>query len=205
MSDSPDDSINSLYERHAAAWVAARLASSRLMEQAWLERFCRLLPRGAALLDLGCGAGRPIAAWLAEAGYAITGVDASPSMVAMFRANLPAQEALVHDMRTLALGRTFQGILAWDSFFHLRREDQRRMFPVFRAHAAPGCALLFTSGPADGEAIGSFAGEALYHASLGADEYRALLAEHEFDVVEHIVEDPDCGGHTIWLAQARRA
>ena len=22
-----------------------------------------------------------------------------------------------------------------------------------------------------------------------------------FDVVSHVVEDPDCGGHTIWLAQ----
>ena len=40
-------------------------------------------------------------------------------------------------MRELALGRKFSGILAWDSFFHLRHDDQRRMFPVFRQHAAP--------------------------------------------------------------------
>ncbi len=55
----------------------------------------------------------------------------------------------------------FDGIMAWDSFFHLRADDQRRMFPVFRQHAAPAAALMFTSGPAHGEAIGRFEGEPL--------------------------------------------
>ena len=100
-----------------------------------------------------------------------------------------------------ALGRRFNGILAWDSFFHLSPDDQRRMFPVFRIHAAPKAALMFTSGPAHGVAIGSFEGEPLYHASLDEAQYRALLAENGFAVVSHAVEDPTCGGHTIWLAQ----
>ncbi len=73
--------------------------------------------------------------------------------------------------------------MAWDSFFHLGFDDQRRMFAVFRAHAAPGAPLLFTSGPRHGEAIGRFRGEPLYHASLAPDEYRALLAANGFAVV----------------------
>jgi len=47
------------------------------------------------------------------------GVDSSTAMIAMFKARLPGHEALISDMRTLALGRAFHGILAWDSFFHL--------------------------------------------------------------------------------------
>jgi hypothetical protein len=104
-------------------------------------------------------------------------------------------------MRRLALGRRFDGLLAWNSFFHLTREDQRAMFPVFAAHASPGAALMFTSGPSDGEAIGSFEGEPLYHASLAPEEYRALLAGHGFAVVAHVAEDAGCGGLTIWLAR----
>lgn len=50
------------------------------------------------------------------------------------------------------------------------------MFTVFRAHAASGAALMFTSGPDGGVAVGTFEGEPLYHASLDATEYRALLA-----------------------------
>ena len=103
-------------------------------------------------------------------------------------------------MRKLALQRRFGGIIAWDSFFHLTHDDQRNMFPVFAAHAAPGAPLMFTSGPSHGEAIGELRGEALYHASLDPDEYRALLAANDFDVVDQKSSDPDCGGHTIWLA-----
>jgi hypothetical protein len=77
------------------------------------------------------------------------------------------------------------------------------MFPVLAGHARPGAPLLFTSGPAFGEAIGTLEGEPLYHASLGAGEYRGLLDHNGFDVVAHAAEDPDCGGHTVWLACRR--
>lgn len=74
------------------------------------------------------------------------------------------------------------------------------MFPIFDRHAAAHAALLFTSGTSHGTAIGSYAGEPLYHASLAPEEYRALLEAHGFTVHAHIVSDPGCGGHTVWLA-----
>jgi hypothetical protein len=61
---------------------------------------------------------------------------------------------------------------------------------------------MFTTGTSHGEAIGSYRGEPLYHASLAAAEYRVLLEENGFRVVDHIVEDPNCARHTVWLAQA---
>jgi hypothetical protein len=105
------------------------------------------------------------------------------------------------DMRRLLLGRRFAGIIAWDSYFHLTPSDQRAMFPIFVAHSAPGAMLMFTSGPEAGVSIGTFQGEALYHASLDPQEYAALLLEHSFVLLSHVVEDPDCGGRTIWLAR----
>jgi hypothetical protein len=96
-------------------------------------------------------------------------------------------------------------LLAWDSFFHLCPDDQRRMFAVFRAHAAPFAPLMFTSGTSHGERIGAYAGQALYHASLDPAEYRALLGGHGFEVVAHQVEDPACGRRTIWLARSAGA
>ena len=53
-----------------------------------------------------------------------------------------------------------------------------------------------------GEAIGSYQGERLYHASLAPGEYRGLLSSHGFDLVFHQAEDPLCGLHTVWLARA---
>jgi cyclopropane fatty-acyl-phospholipid synthase-like methyltransferase len=199
------DKVVSLYERHAQEWVAARLHQQRFAEQAWMDKFCGLVHSGGRVLDIGCGAGAPMASYLAQRGYEITGVDSSPAMIGLFRERLPQQQALVADMRTLSLNRSFDGMLAWDSLFHLSHDDQRRMFKVFRAHAATGCALMFSSGPEHGEAIGELHGEPLYHASLAPSEYRQLLSLHGFDVAATVSEDPHCGGRTVWLARLTSA
>ena len=192
--------IIDLYRRKALDWIESR-ARTGLSEKPWLDRFRALLPPAGPILDIGCGSAAPMAAYLIELGYPVVGVDSSPAMIDVCRRHFPKQELIVADMRKLALPRKFSGILAWDSFFHLCHDDQRNMFPVFRAHASPQAALMFTSGPAHGEAVGSFAGEPLYHASLDAAEYQSLLDRNGFRVVSHIIEDPGCGGHTIWLAQ----
>lgn len=98
-------------------------------------------------------------------------------------------------------GETFDGLIAWDSFFHLTQDDQRSMFARFARHSHPGSVLMFTSGPEDGIAIGQFEGEPLFHASLAPEEYRQHLAAIGFRVLEMRAEDPDCAGHTVWLAQ----
>jgi hypothetical protein len=146
---------------------------------------------------------KPIARYLNQCGYAVMGIDSSLAMVRMFQARLPGQRAVVADMRTLCLSETFHGILAWDSFFHLDHSDQRKMFPTFRNHAAPGTALMFTSGPSHGEIVGRLEGEPLFHASLDAAEHRQLLEEQRFTVVDHRAEDQSCFGRTVWLAQLR--
>lgn len=201
--NSTAEHVIDIYERHAAAWVSARLREGNLYERAWLDRFCGAIPPLSSVLDLGCGAGAPIARYLSERGHSITGVDSSPAMVSMFQSRLPHNQALVADMRTLSLDQVFRGIFAWDSFFHLNHDDQRRMFPIFRAHAAPRASLMFTSGPSHGEVIGRLEGEPLYHASLDAAEYIRLLDGVGFDVVSMLAEDQTCGGRTVWLAQLR--
>jgi SAM-dependent methyltransferase len=197
------DSVIDFYRRLGHLWVEERRAQAArgLFERGWLERFTALLPPDGHVLDLGCGPGAPIAAWFIAQGYRVTGVDAAPAMLDICRKRFPQQEWIDGDMRALALGRRFDGILAWDSFFHLSRDDQRAMFPRFAAHAAPGAPLMFTAGPGDGEAIGDLYGTDLFHASLAPAQYRQLFAEHGFDEVMHRVEDPDCGGRTVWLAR----
>src|SRR5262245_9794303 len=197
---SPSHRIVGLYERHARAWDADRRRAS-FVEKEWLERFAALLPSGGSVLDIGCGGSEPMAGHLIGRGFALTGIDSSPTMISLCRNRHPDQVWLVHDMRTFALHRSFDGIIAWDSFFHLNHEDQRRMFPVFRSHAAKNAALLFSSGPLHGEGIGSYAGERLYHASLDPVEYRSLLQDNGFAVVDHVAEDTACAGHTVWLAR----
>ncbi|MDP1616324.1 class I SAM-dependent methyltransferase [Phenylobacterium sp.] len=198
MSSSTRDVID-LYQRHAAAWVRNR--GDRLTEGVWLDRFLAVLPDGRRVLDLGCGSGSPIARRLIAQGCAVTGVDGSADLIAVCKAAFPEHTWRVGDMRLTEIDQTFDGVLAWDSLFHLAHDEQRRMFDVFRRHCGPNAALMFNSGPAHGEAIGVFQGEPLYHASLDPAEYRSLLAEHGFEVVRFTPEDPECGGRSVWLAR----
>ncbi len=193
------DAIPGLYTRHAEAFD--RVRGKNGFERPWLDLLVAPLSPGAPVLDIGCGSGEPIAADLIGRGLVVTGLDVSEPLIRLCRQRFPAHDWHVGDMRDLALGRTFQAIVAWHSFFHLTPEAQRAMFPRFASHAESGATLMFTSGPAAGVAVGEFEGEPLYHASLDPDEYRSLLAENGFVVLKHVVEDPACGGATVWLAQ----
>ncbi|NNG80914.1 class I SAM-dependent methyltransferase [Acinetobacter sp. ANC 5378] len=191
--------IIEIYKKHARTWTVLR--GQFLYEKAWLDHFLSLIPEHSTILDLGCGSAKPIAAYLIAQGHSVVGVDSSDVMIEMAQQNFPEQRWIQADMRQIDLGQNFQGILAWDSFFHLTPDNQRKMFVQFSRLAETGTALMFTSGPSHGEVIGDMFGEALYHASLSQDEYRQLLKDYGFEVVKMVAEDQDCAGHTVWLAK----
>ena len=196
------DRIISHYERHARTWDADRRHSG-WNDKPWHDRFAAALPKGAKVLDLGCGAGAPVALNMVAHGFRVTGVDTSPTLISLCRDRMPGQEWIVADMRSLCLQRGFDGVLAWDSFFHLNPADQRRMFKVFAKHSSKTAILMFNTGPAYGEAVGSYRGDPLYHASLDLADYRTLLDQIGFELLAHAVEDSEAGGRTAWLAQQR--
>ena len=159
------------------------------------------------MLDLGCGAGEPIAAWIRAQGHALTGADASAAMLNMARARMPDATWLRCDMREMELGRTFDAVIAWDSLFHLSPDDQRRTLRRIADHLAPGGALLTTVGPRAGEAVGRVGpkgGERpVYHASLSLADYARTLDRAGVEIRAFVAEDPGCGGHSVLMARRR--
>jgi SAM-dependent methyltransferase len=199
MTSGRSKEVSSGYEEIAEWFDANRVKS--LFEREYLSAILARAKAGENVLDLGCGSGEPLAKFFIDKGFRITGIDIAPKMVEMCRKRFPSHEWIAGDLRNVSLRQTFDVILAFDSFFHLDPEAQRRMFPLFRDHAAPRALLLFNTGPSAGEVYGNMQGIDFYHASLDADEYRRLLREHGFDILMHKAEDPDCGGRTVWLAQ----
>lgn len=167
-----------------------------------MEWALKQLPPGAELLDLGCGSGFPIADFFLQHEIKVTGVDAASAMIEVAKKRYPASRWHTADMRSLSLGRKFNGIIAWDSFFHLNFAEQEKMFPIFRAHLLHPGVLVFTSGPEKGEAIGDMNGNPLFHASLDPNEYRQLLKLNGLEAVSFQPNDPDCGGHSVWLCRS---
>ena len=196
----PADGIVDLYSRRALDWDRDR--DKTLIEKARLDAFLAYIPAAGSILDLGCGSGEPIARYLIEQGCSLTGVDAAPGLIDLCRRRFPDHHWRVGDMRGLSLGRTFDGVIAWHSAFHLTPDEQRAMFPVYARHLGPGGVLMFTSGSTHGESVGEWRGEPLYHGSLSTEAYRTALAEAGFAVLEHRGDDMETGGATVWLARA---
>ena len=189
------------YERHAGRFDAER--SRALFERPWLDRFVSLLPERATVLDVGCGAGEPVARYFVDSGLRVTGIDVSREMVALSAQRLPSARWLIADMRELNLDETFDGVVSWHAFFHLTPAEQRTTLPLFARHLTDGGALLLTVGPREGETVGRVGGEAVYHASLSPAEYRRILAEHGLEIVDFVPEDPNCDYATVLLARKR--
>ena len=193
------DPLRDLYDRNAAAWDSGRLTT--LFEAGWLRRFAAALPAGGRVLDLGCGAGRPIADWLIGRGFAVTGVDVAPAMLAIARRRWPDGDWREGDMRALDLPDRFDGIVGWDSFFHLSADDQRAVIPRLARHLRPGGALMLTVGPRASAATGTVAGEAVPHASFDPADYATLLRSCGLRLTGFLAEDPDCDFHSVLLAR----
>jgi SAM-dependent methyltransferase len=186
------------YEAHARAYDQQRMKI--FFEKDWLDRFIAYLPAGGTVLDIGCGAGEPIARYLFDQGLHLTGVDSSATMIAISRSRFPEGEWLEQDMRNLSLSRSFDGIVGWDSFFHLNPPEQRSTLDLFCRHLNPDGALLLTIGHEAGEVLGFVNGQQVYHSSLDPKEYEQILLAAGFAQVAIVLRDKKCGEHSVLLA-----
>jgi SAM-dependent methyltransferase len=134
------------YEGVASAFIAGRGRDPSETGASAVAGWSRMLVHGATVLDLGCGTGVPISLALIERGFHVYGVDASPTMVAAFRARfptVPVERAAAEDSDFF--GRTFDGVVAWGLFFLLDPEIQRRLIAKVAAVVPPRGRFLFTA------------------------------------------------------------
>ncbi len=195
--------LEALYSKHAERFDSARAGSC--LEEPYLRRVAAVAEGTGSVLDIGCGSSEPIARYFIERGYQLTGVDFAEAMLELSRSRFPQMSWIRADMRDLELDREFDVVVAWDSLFHLSPADQREMFPRFRKHLRPGGGLVFTSGTREEASVGGdLFGDQLFHGSLSTSEYADRLENAGIEVVLHRVEDPDCGGRTIWIGKRVR-
>ena len=165
------------YEGIAAEFLSRRgnaATRSKGIGVKHVRAWARTLPRGAAVIDLGCGPGVPITDALATEGLNVYAIDASPSFVEAFRRNLPGIPVAcegVQDSRFF--DRQFDAVVAWGLMFLLLAEEQRRLIQRAAEILVPGGRLLFTS-PVEPVAWND-AMTGLESRSLGAVEYRKQL------------------------------
>ena len=110
-----------------------------------LEDLASLLPSGAAVLDLGCGAGVPVTRWLADREFAVTGVDVSARQLELARRNVPEGIFLKADMTELVFApESLEGAVAFHSIIHVPRAEQPALLESIHRWLRPGGVFLAT-------------------------------------------------------------
>nr|WP_209092163.1 class I SAM-dependent methyltransferase [Sphingomonas trueperi] len=106
----------------------------------------RQLPRGGAVLDIGCGTGVPIGTCLAAQGFALFGIDPAPRMIAAFRDNVPEATAACEPAETSRFfDRRFDGVVAIGLLFLLPEAAQAAVIARVGPALHPGGRFLFSA------------------------------------------------------------
>jgi len=113
----------------------------------WLAALRVRIPAGAAVLDLGCGNGIPVARHLAAAGHAVTGVDSSQVQIQRARRLVPAATFLHADITDLTRpAATFDAVVCLYALIHLPLEEHPPLLGRITGWLRPGGWLLATAG-----------------------------------------------------------
>ena len=182
------------YEAVAGEFMERRAESA--IGVSTVRAWARALPPGASILDLGCGHGSPVAEALLNDGFAVHGVDASPTLTDAFRRRFPQAPVACEPVeRSTFFGRTYDGIVAIGLLFLLDPETQRALLRRIAVALSPGGRLLFTA-PAE-TCVWTDVLTGRQSRSLGAGEYRAILLDSGLTLAG---EHGDEGGNHYYAA-----
>jgi cyclopropane fatty-acyl-phospholipid synthase-like methyltransferase len=131
------------YDRVAERYLASKDAEDPTTLAA-LDELARELSPGAAVLDLGCGAGVPATRRLAQR-FAVTGVDLSTRQLELARQHVPAANFLKADMTDVSFApEAFDAVVAFHSIIHLPRAEHPALLGKIRRWLKPGGVFLAT-------------------------------------------------------------
>lgn len=174
------------YNKIAEQWNEHRQKSS--INPCIVDFAARIKPNGA-ILDIGCGTGYPIAQYLSQQGFAVTGIDNSRNMInKAIDQHLPNAKFLLCDFFDFTPVEAYDAIIAFDSFFHFPMERQREIYQKVSGWMNTGAYLLFTHGKREDEIKGFMYEEPFYYSALHTRDVHTLLSDSGL-TVELSIED----------------
>lgn len=186
---------------------AAKYAVRDRKERAdgFLDPFIALMPKGAVVLDLGCGSGWAGAIMQDRHGFDVFGLDVTPEMAEL------AQQKLKRPVRVASFEsvdevNTYDGIWASGALLHVPKAEMPALLGKLVRALKPGGLLLATFKAGEGEArdkLGRF------YSYYSLAELEALFTAVPGIVIEGHLESTghDFTGNvnTVYALKARRA
>lgn len=143
MTDDPKELVRRGYDQIADCYLATKEPLNPELT-ALLARLLAGSPADAPVLDLGCGAGVPITAWLAQR-RPVTGVDLPARQLELARRHVPNATLIQADMAQVDFPpATFGAVVAAYSTIHVPRDEQPPLLRRLHGWLRPGGGFLAT-------------------------------------------------------------
>jgi SAM-dependent methyltransferase len=178
------DTIAEVYlERYARSQVRDR----------WLMELIALLPKGARVLDLGCGAGIPVARELAIRGFRVIGVDSSVRQIELARHNVPGAEFIHSDMTNIEFASaSFDAVVAFYSITHVPREAHAILLRQIATWLMPSGIFLASLGSGQlPDSREEWLGTQMFFSHYDAETNKKLVRDAGFSIERAELVDQD--------------
>ena len=179
------------------------------IEHHFLSKLARLLPEDEKVMDLGCGPGAPIDAYLVKKGFDVTGVDFCRRLLALARGKVPGAKFINEDFSKVTFNEeSFDAVISLYAIFHIPRKEHKDLFLRMRRFLKPhGLVLvtLGTSGNEYGEEKNWCGAPIMVWSTYDPDRYREIITNVGFTILESDFEgEPTDDEYHFWLLAQKR-
>lgn len=172
-----------------------------------LQELIQRVPKGARVLDAGCGAGVPVTKILSQL-FEVTGVDFADAQIELARRLVPKARFLCEDIIRLSFpDHYFDAICSYYAIIHIPREEHEQLLLNFYRILKPMGLILLCMGATDIEIdeVEDYFGIKMYWSHFNDEINIKIITACGFKIIwSKIVADPTCPNSNHLFVLARK-
>lgn len=197
-----NDFIKQGYNKTAEDYDAKR---NQFNNNKYFEKLNSLLHPHSTILDIGCGAGKPVDSYFVNKGHKVIGIDISEKMIGLAKHNVPDAQFKVEDMSELKPGEYHvDAVVSFYAIFHIARETHQDLLKKINSFLPTGGLLLITMGSSDWEGTEqNFHGTEMFWSHYNSKKNSELVEKEGFKILLDKIDNTGNEKHQIILGQKR--
>jgi cyclopropane fatty-acyl-phospholipid synthase-like methyltransferase len=199
MKSMSKDLVRKGYNKIARKYMEVR---DQFTNDRYLMMLNNLLKPNSKILDLGCGAGKPVDKFFIYHGHNLIGIDISEKQIKLAKRNTPQASYAVKDISDLRKGEyQVDAVVSFYTILHLPRETHQELFDKINSFLPEGGLALVTMASSEWEGIEDFYGVDMYFSHYGTKKNRAIIETAGFEVLLDEIDTSGGERHQVILAR----